>query len=144
MRHTTGRKAGLDFTIVFVVLLCSHAACAKRPTLDTRVRFAIEAFAVELLEVIDNFERAMKAEDTASREGIEQISKLFRTILERHGIRRIEAVGKKFDPAEHEAIAYVPSDSEEGTVIDEVCVGYCMHDRIIRCAKVAVSKGKGE
>jgi molecular chaperone GrpE len=48
---------------------------------------------------------------------------------------------KKFDPAEHEAIAHVPSDFEEGVVIDEAARGYRMHDKVIRFAKVAVSKG---
>ena len=110
--------------------------------LDQRVRFAIEEFAVELLEVADNFERALSAENGAAREGLEQISKLFDAVLERHGIVRIESKGTKFNPAEHEAIAYIPSEHEEGIVIDQVCQGYRMHDKVIRCAKVAVSKGK--
>ena len=110
--------------------------------LDQRVRFAIEEFAVELLEVADNFERALSAENGAAREGLEQISKLFDAVLERHGIIRIESKGTKFNPAEHEAIAYIPSEHEEGIVIDQVCQGYRMHDKVIRCAKVAVSKGK--
>ncbi len=92
--------------------------------------------------MIDNFDRALKSEDGAAREGLEQISKLFSTVLERYGIRPIEAMGKKFNPAEHEAIAYVPSDADEGIVIDQVCQGYCMNDKVIRCAKVAVSKGR--
>jgi molecular chaperone GrpE len=110
--------------------------------IDQRVRFAIEEFAVELLEVADNFERALSAENGAAREGLEQISKLFDAVLERHGITRITSKGKKFNPAEHEAIAYIPSEYEEGIVIEQVCQGYRMHDKVIRCAKVAVSKGK--
>lgn len=109
--------------------------------LEVRVRFAIEEFAIELLEVIDNFERALKEEDEAAREGLVQIHKLFRTILERHGIRPLEAVGKPFNPAEHEAVVCIPSDREEGIIVEEFCQGYSMHDRVIRCAKVAVSKG---
>ncbi len=109
---------------------------------DVRIKFAIEEFALGMLEVIDNFDRALKSEDEAAREGLEQISKLFSTILERYGIRPIEAMGKKFNPAEHEAIAYMPSDADEGIVIDQVCQGYCMNDKVIRCAKVAVSKGR--
>ncbi len=110
--------------------------------LDLRIRFALEEFAIELLEVIDNFERALKEEDAGAREGLVQIHKLLRTILERHGIRPLESVGKPFNPAEHEAVASIPSDAEEGIVVEEFCQGYCMHDRVIRCAKVAVSKGK--
>jgi molecular chaperone GrpE len=51
-------------------------------------------------------------------------------------------LSKKFDPCEHEAITHVPSEKEEGIVIDEIARGYRMHDRVIRYAKVAVSKGK--
>lgn len=109
---------------------------------DLRVRFAIEEFATELLEVIDNFERALKEKDTGAREGLVQIHKLFRSILERHGIRPLESVGKPFNPAEHEAVASIPSDCDEGIVVEEFCQGYCMNDRVIRYAKVAVSKGK--
>ena len=110
--------------------------------MEAQARFSIENFAIELLEVADNFERALKSDDVKSREGLEQIQKLFRTILERHGIHSIESVGTKFDPACHEAVVSIPSDSEEGTVVEEFTCGYRMHERVIRCAKVAVSKGK--
>ncbi|MDN7013121.1 nucleotide exchange factor GrpE [Methanoculleus sp. FWC-SCC3] len=112
--------------------------------LDARTTFAIENFAVELLEVMDNFERAEKAEGADLPEGMEQIKKLFMTILERHGITPIECRNLPFDPERHEAIAYVPSDAGEGTVIDEAVRGYCMQDKVIRCAKVVVSKGMEE
>jgi molecular chaperone GrpE len=110
--------------------------------LEIRVRFAIQEFATELIEVVDNFERALKEEDAGTREGLVQIHKLFRSILERHGIRPLESVGKPFNPAEHDAVAAIPSDQDEGIVVEEFCQGYTMHDRVIRCAKVAVSKGK--
>lgn len=112
--------------------------------LDARTTFAIEEFAVELLDVVDNFERAERAEDAGLREGMEQIKKLFITILERHGIKPIECRNLPFDPERHEAVAYIPSEAEEGTVIDEAIRGYCMQDKVIRCAKVVVSKGKEE
>jgi molecular chaperone GrpE len=116
----------------------------KRMERETRerTRYALEAFATEFLEVADNFERALSADPASAKEGLEQIHKLFCSILERHGVVPIKAKGRKFDPAEHEAIACVPSDEDEGTVIDEVCCGYRMHDRIIRVAKVAVAKKK--
>ncbi|WP_292366934.1 MULTISPECIES: nucleotide exchange factor GrpE [unclassified Methanoculleus] len=112
--------------------------------LDARTTFAIENFAVELLEVVDNFERAERADGAALTEGMEQIRKLFETILERHGITPIECRDLPFDPERHEAIAYVPSDAKEGTVIDEAVRGYCMQDKVIRCAKVVVSRGLEE
>lgn len=112
--------------------------------LDARTTFAIEEFAVELLDVVDNFERAEKADGAGLKEGMEQIKKLFMTILERHGIKPIECRNLPFDPERHEAIAYVPSEAEEGTVIDEVIRRYCMQDEVIRCSKVVVSKGMEE
>lgn len=111
---------------------------------DACTTFAIEEFAVELLDVVDNFERAEKADGAGLKEGMEQINKLFMTILERHGIKPIECRNLPFDPERHEAIAYVPSEAEEGTVIDEVIRGYCMQDKVIRCSKVVVSKGMEE
>lgn len=110
--------------------------------LDIRVKSSLEEFAVELLEVVDNFDRALSANPGSAREGLEQIHKLFQAILERRRIRPIEVMGKKFDPNEHEAVAYVDSKEDEGTIVDELCCGYCMHDKVIRYAKVAVSKGK--
>ncbi len=111
--------------------------------IDAQARSAVERLVVELLEVMDNFDRAAKLEEvSSSREGMDQIRKLFTTILERHGIRQIEAVGKKFNPVEHEAVLSMPSPEEEGMVIEEVCRGYCLDQKVIRCAKVVVSRGK--
>lgn len=106
------------------------------------IRFANEQFALEILEVLDNIERALKAEDADLKEGLSQIHKLFLSILERNGITPIDCTHARFNPNEHEAIAAIPSEHEEGTIVDEVCRGYCMHDKVIRCAKVAVSQGK--
>jgi molecular chaperone GrpE len=110
--------------------------------MGAQIDFAIEGFAVELLEVADNFDRALSAEESSAKEGLIQIAKLFRSILERHGIKPIESMGMKFDPEVHEAMACIHSANEEGTVIDEVCCGYTMRDKVIRHARVAVSKGK--
>jgi molecular chaperone GrpE len=110
---------------------------------DAQAREAVERFALALLEVIDNFDRALKQEGaTAAREGLEQISKLLTAVLARHGIQPIESIGKKFNPAEHEAVHVMASPEGEGIVIDEVSRGYCMDQKVIRCARVVVSKGK--
>lgn len=105
-------------------------------------QFALEMFAVELLEVADNFERALKADDTSLREGLESIQKEFSGIMEKYGVTPIESVHQEFNPEMHEAVACIPSDHPEGTVVEEFIRGYCMHDKVIRHAKVAVSKGK--
>jgi molecular chaperone GrpE len=109
---------------------------------ESYISLANERFAIDMLEVVDNLERALKADDTHLREGIFQIQQLLNTQLLRNGITPLDAQKKQFNPEEHEAIAHVTSDEPAGTVIDEVSRGYRMHDKVIRYAKVAVSKGK--
>jgi molecular chaperone GrpE len=109
---------------------------------EALVQHANERFAVDILEIADNLDRAANADDAHLREGLAQIRSLLSGTLSRHGIAPIDAQKKTFDPAEHEAIAHVPSDQPEGTVIDVVSPGYRMHQKVIRYAKVAVSKGK--
>jgi len=111
---------------------------------ESIIQFANERFAVDMLEVVDNLERAVHSDDNHLREGLMQIRELCSAILQRHGITPIDVLTKKFDPAEHEAVTHVPSQKEEGIVIDEIARGYRMHDKVIRYAKVAVSKGKGK
>ncbi len=104
---------------------------------------ANEQLAVDMLEVIDNLDRAAKAEDSHLRQGLEQIRNLCSSILQRHGISPIESMDTAFDPEKHEAIAHIPSEKCEGMVVDELSKGYRMHDKVIRYARVAVSKGNG-
>ena len=105
------------------------------------VSLANERFAVDILEVLDNFERALKSDDAHLREGVHQIQQLLDARLLRNGITPVDALKKQFNPAEHEAIAHIPSDEPAGTVIDVVARGYRLNDKVIRFAKVAVSKG---
>jgi molecular chaperone GrpE len=116
----------------------------KRRTSKEResvVALANERFAIDFLEVVDNFDRALKSDDSHLREGLEQIRQLLDVTLQHHGIMPIDSLNKPFDPKEHEAIAHIPSGEPEGTVIDEVAKGYKMNEKVIRPAKVAVSKG---
>lgn len=108
---------------------------------ESIVAVANERFAVDMLEVVDNLERALRADDARLREGVLQIRQLLAAQLQRHGIRSMESLKKPFNPAEHEAIAHIPSEEPEGIIIDEVSQGYRMNDKVIRHAKVAVSKG---
>lgn len=101
----------------------------------------------ELLPVIDDFERALKAAETASdvaavKEGMSLIyHKLIRN-LEGKGLKAIEAKGNDFNVELHEAITEIPAPAPEmaGKVIDEVEKGYYLNDKIIRFAKVVVGK----
>jgi molecular chaperone GrpE len=108
---------------------------------ETTVALANERFAIDILEVMDNFERALRADDAHLRKGVEQIHQLFAAQLQRYGINPIESLKKQFNPAEHEAIAHIPSEEAPGTIVDVVSPGYRMHEKVIRYAKVAVSNG---
>ena len=111
---------------------------------ESRATRAKEALACEVLEIVDNLERALAVEDERSlKEGLKQIHKLTSRILENHGITPIEALNSPFDPRHHEALAHVPSEADEGTVIDEITKGYRMGENVIRCSRVAVSSGNG-
>jgi molecular chaperone GrpE len=138
------RSAQAELNERFLRLAAVFENYKKRATKDqaARVEAAVEQVICEMLEVYDNLERAERADDDALRTGLAQIRKLFGAVLERRGVTPIACLNEQFDPALHEAIAAVPSDSAEGTVIDEVARGYCMNGRVIRYAKVAVSQNK--
>jgi len=109
-----------------------------------RSRYAGEALARDLLSVVDDLERALQhagEESRALAAGVELVHKSLLGVLARHGIERIEAKGKPFDPSEHEAVAVVPTaDADENTVIEEHRAGYRMGDRLLRPAMVAVAR----
>jgi molecular chaperone GrpE len=138
------KKAFAELNDRYLRLAADFDNFKKRTARDreTITNLANERFAVDIIEVLDNFERAIKADDTHLREGIVQIQHLLNSQLQRHGITPLDALNKPFNPAEHEAIAHVPSEEKEGIVVDEVARGFRMHDKVIRYAKVAVSKGK--
>ena len=138
------KKAYAELNDRFLRLAADFENYKKRSDRDRvqTIALANERFACDILEVADNIERALKSDDAHLREGILQIRELLSAQLQRHGVCPVESLNKTFNPEEHEAIAHVPSGACAGTVIDEVCRGYRMHDKVIRYAKVAVSKGK--
>lgn len=101
----------------------------------------------DLLDVLDDFERAEKQFETDEdinhvKEGLTLIFNKLRNKLQSKGLKPMEAVGKDFDADLHEAITEIPAPSEnlKGKVIDEVTRGYYLNDKIIRHAKVVVGK----
>ena len=120
---------------------------ADRAINDAR-KFAIAEFARELLIVIDNLQRTVAgegqepqtAENLALVEGVQATLRFLMQTLQRFGVRRIEAVGQKFDPNLHEAVAQVEDPSQPpGTVARVVEEGYMIHDRLLRPSRVFVS-----
>jgi molecular chaperone GrpE len=112
-------------------------------------KFAIAEFARELLIVVDNLQRTVIAgegqtqpteENVALVEGVRATLRILMQTLQHFGIQRIEAIGQKFDPNLHEAIAQeVDPAQPPGTVTRVVEEGYMIHDRLLRPARVFVS-----
>ena len=137
------KKAFVELNDQFLRLAADFENFKRRTSKEREsiVALANERFAIDLLEVVDNFDRALKSDDSHLREGLEQIRQLLGVQLQRHGIMPIDSLNKPFNPMEHEAIAHIPSVEPEGTIVDVVTKGYKMNEKVIRYAKVAVSKG---
>lgn len=106
--------------------------------------YAIGNLAHDLLDVIDNLDRATEAIRSSAQEGIasglEMVHKQFLAVLAKYGVEPIEALSQPFDPNFHDALMQQPSaDAPEGTVVAELGKGYKIHDRVLRPSKVAVS-----
>ncbi len=110
------------------------------------LKYANEVIIRELLPVIDNLELALKhAESTEDYKGIHEGVKItlneFMKVLEKAGVKSIEAVGQKFDPNFHEAFYQEEhEDMEPDTVVSEFQKGYLLNERLIRPSRVGVSK----
>lgn len=122
-----------------------------REKADAR-RYGAVNLARELLAVADNLRRALDSapdgDDEALAgfvEGVELTEKGLLSVLEGAGVRRVAPEGERFDPNLHEAMLEMPSaDAEPGTVVQVLEVGYVMHDRLLRAAKVAVARAVPE
>jgi molecular chaperone GrpE len=124
----------------------------EREVADARA-YAVTNFARDMLNVADNIRRALESVPAEAREGAEGAFKalvegielterdLLKT-LERHGVKRLEPQGQKFDPHMHQAMFEVPNpDMPSGTVVQVVQTGYAIGERVLRPALVGVAKG---
>ena len=94
---------------------------------ESIIQLANENLIKELLIILDDFERALQsAEDGVSKEGLTLIHKNFFMILEKYGLKQIEALGKKLDPYHHEAMLKEKSDKGDGIVLEELQKGYSL------------------
>jgi molecular chaperone GrpE len=108
---------------------------------DQRVRMQTDDLVRAWLEVIDGVERALALEgDSELAAGLRPFRDQIDAILARQGITRIGAVGERFDPELHEAIAVVPSSGEPGTIAGIARSGYSAGDRVLRPAEVMVAR----
>lgn len=115
--------------------------------IQDQVKYASIGMMGELLESVDNLNRAVEAaekEDTNSSvmQGVKMVADQILNILKSNKCELIESVGEPFDPNQHEAVQMQPSDEfEANTVMMEIRTGYKLHERIIRPAQVFVSTG---
>src|SRR3989338_6532412 len=109
-------------------------------------KYAVAKILTKIVNLVDDLDRSMqvleKTQDKEIKTGIQMIHKQFHKILQEEGIKPFDSKGKKLDPYQHEVIEMVAHDSPEGTIIEELQKGYHLHDKILRTAKVRVSKGK--
>ncbi len=122
----------------------------RKRTLKERVELtktASEELIVELLPVLDDFERALKsmetmAENKNTTDGVKLIYSKFVNILSRKGLEALKSVGNDFDTDFHEALTNIPAPDEDmkGKVVDEIEKGYLLGGKVIRFAKVVVGQ----
>ena len=124
----------------------NYKRLAQRDQRD-QVRFGNEQILKELLPIIDNLERAIKAAkdnsgSNALMQGVDLTLKQFVGALAKFGIQSIDSVGQPFDPNTHQAVSQMPSNSiPQDHVAEEFQKGYRLHDRVLRAAMVSVSSG---
>ena len=114
---------------------------------DEFTRFASEAMVRQLLPIVDSLDQALLAVDESSDasgviKGVRLIHRQLTGLLEKEGVQRIAAIGERFDPHRHEAVAQVDAGDgqPDNHVVEEVQVGYTMHGKVIRPAMVKVTR----
>jgi molecular chaperone GrpE len=115
-----------------------------RQELADRTQYANEELLRKLLPILDNLRRALDhAPEGIDRnwfEGLRMVVRQFEDTLQAQGVSPIPAVGEKFDPSQHEAIAQEETDEhEEGTIVEEMQPGYRLHERVLRPTLVKVA-----
>lgn len=106
------------------------------------IKTADEALIKELLVVLDSFDAAIKiTEEGKNKKGLLMLEKKFFDILVGHGLKEIEAIGKKFNPNFHELLCKEFSKKQDNEVIEVIQKGYTVDSKVIRTSKVKISKG---
>lgn len=111
------------------------------------MKSAGESLLVNILPIVDNFERALKSMDDtkevdAIKEGVKLIYNSFVEFMKTNGVKEIEALNKEFDLDEHEALTKIPAPEKKlkGKVVDVIEKGYKLNDKVIRYSKVVVGE----
>jgi len=109
---------------------------------ETKSIYAKKDILLDLLTFLDFFEKARKqVQDPAAAEGINIIARQFHELLNKHGVKPIDCLGKEFDPADQEGIGYIETEEyPEGCVAEEICPGYKLGEILLKPARVMVAR----
>jgi len=109
------------------------------------LKFGWKNTALSLLEILDNFERALQFAkpdaDANLMSGIKMVAQQFRAVLEKQGVAEIATQDQAFNPELHEAVGQIPSEKPVGIIVQEQQKGYTLHGRLLRPSRVLVSTG---
>ncbi len=152
VEQLTAEKADLQDRYLRAAAETQNIRRRAQQDVEKERKFGIERFARDVLSVADNLGRALTAlpEEHASADpalgnviqGVRATERELLSVLERHGVTRIEALGKPFNAEFHQAMMEVEDPSvPSGTVAQELIPGYLIAGRLLRAAMVAVSKG---
>jgi len=112
------------------------------------VKFGWENVAGSLLEVLDNFDRAIQhaKPDTDANliSGLKMVAAQFKSTLEKQGVAEIPTLDQTFNPELHEAVGQTPSEKPSGTIVQEHQKGYTLHGRLLRPSRVIISSGPAQ
>ena len=105
------------------------------------IKLANENLIKELLVVVDDFERSLiQIQDEEIKNGLLLIYKNLIKILEKHGLKKIESIGQKFDPNYHEVLMKENSDKEDGMILEELTKGFILKSKVIRPSQVKIAE----
>ena len=108
---------------------------------ESIIRLANENLIQELIVILDDFESSIRlTENDKNKEGILLMKKKFLGLLQKHGLKEIESLGKKFDPNFHEVLCKELSEHDDDVVIEEIQKGYILCSKLIRPTKVKISQ----
>ena len=152
VQQLQAEKAELQDKLLRALAEAQNVRRRAQQDVERERKFGIERFAKDILSVADNLGRALSvlpddtdAIDPALRNvivGVQATERELQSVLERHGIKRVESLGRPFNAEFHQAMMEVEDPTvPAGTVVQELAPGYLIAGRLLRAAMVAVSKG---
>jgi molecular chaperone GrpE len=152
LQRLQAEKAELQDKLLRALAEAQNTRRRAQQDVERERKYGIERFAKDILSVADNLGRALAAlpddlqsVDPALRNvivGVQATDRELQSVLERHGVTRVESLGKPFNADFHQAMMEIEDATvPAGTVVQELIPGYLIAGRLLRAAMVAVSKG---